>query len=121
MTANMVPAVAQVFSFATFITINTTIRPIKYPTAVIPRNCKALLSAPYTESKNCSLSASQLMLSLRNVSFTEKCHDTDCIQRNADNRCYRKQCPYYIRLYSVDPRHDLVNKSNSCHNTDDYT
>ena len=33
MTASMVPAVAQVFSFATFITINTTIRPIKYPTS----------------------------------------------------------------------------------------
>ena len=41
MNASIVPAVAQVFSFATFITINTTIRPIKYPTAVIPRNCKS--------------------------------------------------------------------------------
>ena len=42
MTASMVPAVAQVFSFATFITINTTIRPIKYPTAVIPRKLQKL-------------------------------------------------------------------------------
>lgn len=113
MNASIVPAVAQVFSFATFITINTTIRPIKYPTTANPKKLQRLCFTPYTELKNCSFfPPPNLCFHFVISHFTEKHRDTDCIT------AMLAIAPIISNIHTTfvfipDPYHDLIYESNS--------